>query len=309
MAGEPLIEARGLVKRFGEFTAVDAIDVEVHAGEAFGFLGPNGAGKSSTMRMIGCTSPVSAGTLRVFGLDAATQRQADQGPARRRPPVRPARQRPDRRREPDHLRPLLRHPAGGVQAPHGRAARVRPAHRAGDEQGRTAVGRHEAAGDDRPLADQRARPAAARRADDRPRPAGAPRALGPPVPAQAAGRHARADHPLHGRGRAALRPPRRDGQGAHRRRGLAAAADRGALHARGARAALRRRHQRGRGPACRRRRRAHRGAARSRPDLRRRRREGAGDGPRARRHAGERARPPQQPGGRLPPPHRPDLVD
>ena len=72
MPPEPLIEARGLVKRFGDFTAVDAIDVEVHRGEAFGFLGPNGAGKSSTMRMIGCTSPATAGTLRVFGLDPAT---------------------------------------------------------------------------------------------------------------------------------------------------------------------------------------------------------------------------------------------
>ncbi len=69
---EPLIVARGLVKRFGEFTAVDGIDVEVRRGEAFGFLGPNGAGKSSTMRMIGCVSPASAGTLRLFGLDAAT---------------------------------------------------------------------------------------------------------------------------------------------------------------------------------------------------------------------------------------------
>ncbi|MEJ7562567.1 MAG: ATP-binding cassette domain-containing protein, partial [Ilumatobacteraceae bacterium] len=48
-----LVKARGLVKRFGDFTAVDGIDVDVHPGEAFGFLGPNGAGKSSTMRMIG----------------------------------------------------------------------------------------------------------------------------------------------------------------------------------------------------------------------------------------------------------------
>ena len=67
-----MIEARGLVKRFGDFTAVDGIDVEVRRGEAFGFLGPNGAGKSSTMRMIGCTSPLTAGTLRIFGMDAAT---------------------------------------------------------------------------------------------------------------------------------------------------------------------------------------------------------------------------------------------
>ncbi|WBC17387.1 ABC transporter ATP-binding protein [Micromonospora sp. WMMA1998] len=67
--GQPLIQARGLVKRFGDFTAVDGIDVEVRRGEAFGFLGPNGAGKSSTMRMIGCISPPSGGELRILGLD------------------------------------------------------------------------------------------------------------------------------------------------------------------------------------------------------------------------------------------------
>ncbi|MEU1396736.1 ABC transporter ATP-binding protein [Micromonospora zamorensis] len=68
-SGRPLIQARGLVKRFGGFTAVDGIDVEVRSGEAFGFLGPNGAGKSSTMRMVGCTSPPSGGELRILGLD------------------------------------------------------------------------------------------------------------------------------------------------------------------------------------------------------------------------------------------------
>src|SRR5919106_1688243 len=67
----PLIRARGLTKRFGDFTAVDGIDFDVAPGEAFGFLGPNGAGKTSTMRMVGCVSPPSAGTLRVLGLDPA----------------------------------------------------------------------------------------------------------------------------------------------------------------------------------------------------------------------------------------------
>jgi lipooligosaccharide transport system ATP-binding protein len=66
---EPLIHARGLVKRFGDFVAVDGIDVDVQPGESFGFLGPNGAGKSSTMRMVGCVSPPTAGTLRILGLD------------------------------------------------------------------------------------------------------------------------------------------------------------------------------------------------------------------------------------------------
>jgi lipooligosaccharide transport system ATP-binding protein len=69
---QPMIFARGLTKRFGNFTAVDAIDVEVEQGEAFGFLGPNGAGKSSSMRMIACVSPVTEGTLRILGLDPAS---------------------------------------------------------------------------------------------------------------------------------------------------------------------------------------------------------------------------------------------
>ena len=67
--GDALIEARGLTKQFGDLTAVDAIDFSVDRGESFGFLGPNGAGKTSTMRMIGAVSPISAGTLQVFGLD------------------------------------------------------------------------------------------------------------------------------------------------------------------------------------------------------------------------------------------------
>ena len=67
----PLVAASGLTKRFGTFTAVDHIDFHVEPGEAFGMLGPNGAGKSSTMRMIGCVSPVTEGSLRILGLDPA----------------------------------------------------------------------------------------------------------------------------------------------------------------------------------------------------------------------------------------------
>ena len=69
----PLVHARGLVKRFGELVAVDGVDFDVERGEAFGFLGPNGAGKTSTMRMIGCVSPRSGGTLSILGLDPVTQ--------------------------------------------------------------------------------------------------------------------------------------------------------------------------------------------------------------------------------------------
>jgi lipooligosaccharide transport system ATP-binding protein len=67
-----MILAQGLRKSFGEFEAVKGIDVDVRRGEAFGFLGPNGAGKSSTMRMVAAVSPVSGGTLRILGMDPAT---------------------------------------------------------------------------------------------------------------------------------------------------------------------------------------------------------------------------------------------
>ncbi|MBA3349857.1 MAG: ABC transporter ATP-binding protein [Actinobacteria bacterium] len=67
-----LIHAAGLIKRFGDFIAVNGIDFEVRRGEAFGFLGPNGAGKTSTMRMIGCTSAPTHGVLRVIDMDPVT---------------------------------------------------------------------------------------------------------------------------------------------------------------------------------------------------------------------------------------------
>ncbi|MGH8923427.1 MAG: ABC transporter ATP-binding protein [Acidimicrobiia bacterium] len=69
---DSLVVATDLSKKFGDFQAVDAIDFQIAPGEAFGFLGPNGAGKTSTMKMIAATSPVTSGTLSVFGLNPAT---------------------------------------------------------------------------------------------------------------------------------------------------------------------------------------------------------------------------------------------
>ena len=71
--GDALVRARKLTKRFGSFTAVDAVDFDVRPAEAFGFLGPNGAGKTSTMRMIACASPVTDGDLAVIGMNPASQ--------------------------------------------------------------------------------------------------------------------------------------------------------------------------------------------------------------------------------------------
>lgn len=64
---ETVIRARGLTKRFGDFTAVDNLDLDVRRAEVFGFLGPNGSGKSTTIRMLcGLLSP-SAGEIDVLG--------------------------------------------------------------------------------------------------------------------------------------------------------------------------------------------------------------------------------------------------
>ena len=66
---EELIVARGLTKKFGDFTAVDRIDFTVYRGESFGLLGPNGAGKSTTMRIIGATSQRTSGDITILGKD------------------------------------------------------------------------------------------------------------------------------------------------------------------------------------------------------------------------------------------------
>lgn len=66
---QPVIVARDLVKRYGDFAAVDGLSFEVAPGESFGLLGPNGAGKSTTMRMIGAVSTRTEGELSILGLD------------------------------------------------------------------------------------------------------------------------------------------------------------------------------------------------------------------------------------------------
>src|SRR3954449_13560655 len=69
----PAVETFNLVRRFGQFTAVDHINLRVERGRFFGFLGPNGAGKSTTIKMLtGLLAPTS-GEIRVLGLDLASQ--------------------------------------------------------------------------------------------------------------------------------------------------------------------------------------------------------------------------------------------
>jgi ABC-2 type transport system ATP-binding protein len=67
------VEATGLVKAFGDFRAVDGIDLHVRQGEIFGVLGPNGAGKTTMLRMLATLLPIDAGQASIFGVDVARE--------------------------------------------------------------------------------------------------------------------------------------------------------------------------------------------------------------------------------------------
>lgn len=76
----PMLALEGVVKQYGEFTAVKGIDLEVEAGQIFGFLGPNGAGKTTTIRMVAGILEPTRGRIRIGGYDLAAEPMA----ARRR---------------------------------------------------------------------------------------------------------------------------------------------------------------------------------------------------------------------------------
>ncbi len=80
-ASPPPIEVRGLVKRYGELTAVAGVDITVNTGDVYGYLGPNGAGKTTSLRMmLGLIRP-TAGSVRLFGQDPMESIHALQGVA------------------------------------------------------------------------------------------------------------------------------------------------------------------------------------------------------------------------------------
>lgn len=70
------IEARELLKNYGDLTAVNRVSFGVQYGEAFGMLGPNGAGKSTMMRMVYCRTPLTGGSLTVLGRDVTGEARA-----------------------------------------------------------------------------------------------------------------------------------------------------------------------------------------------------------------------------------------
>ena len=76
-----MIRLTNLTKRYGKFTAVDGINLEIRRGELFGFLGPNGAGKTTTLRMIAGILQPTSGTIEIAGDDLAVESDPGQGPA------------------------------------------------------------------------------------------------------------------------------------------------------------------------------------------------------------------------------------
>ena len=73
------IEAHSLTKQFGDFLAVDSLDLSIKAGELFGFLGPNGAGKTTTLQMLSGQLPPSSGAARVLDVDTTAYPHCSKG--------------------------------------------------------------------------------------------------------------------------------------------------------------------------------------------------------------------------------------
>ncbi len=71
-----IIQTRSLSRRFGDTTAVDALTLDIHRGEVFGFLGHNGAGKTTTVRLLNGILGPTAGSCRVLGLDPVSEGSA-----------------------------------------------------------------------------------------------------------------------------------------------------------------------------------------------------------------------------------------
>src|SRR6266498_1517808 len=76
MNGEPIIDVRGMTKRFGDRTVVDHVDLSVRAGEIFGFLGPNGSGKTTFLRMLCGLLRADDGSGTCLGHDVITESEA-----------------------------------------------------------------------------------------------------------------------------------------------------------------------------------------------------------------------------------------
>ena len=190
-------------------------------GECFGLLGPNGAGKTTTVEILEGLNQPTSGEVEVLGLRWAT----DETEIRERIGVTLQETRFPDKETVRELVTLFRSFYRDGIGPDDVIARVSLESKA-NAYHRAAFRRPAAAAGRRGRAGGRPRTALPRRADDGPRPAIAPAALGRDPRPTRPGPHDRPDHPLHGRGRAALRPRRDHRPGQDHRAGLARRADR-----------------------------------------------------------------------------------
>ena len=308
---DEVIVTTGLVKRYGEVTALDGLDLSVPAGHVLGLLGPNGAGKTTAVRILTTLLPPDGGSARVAGIDVVDK----PGEVRKRIGLSGQYAAVDENltgfENLDMIGRLYRLGRGPSKDRAHRAARAVRAHRGRRPPGEDLLGGHAAPPRPRRGAGGQAHRAVPRRADHRSRPERPGRHVGRHPRAGEPRHHAAADHPVHGGGRSAgrrdrgdrPRPVHRPGhlrpvEGAARRR---ADRDRGRDQVRhprgppgagrllGRRCPRRRPQPHAHGPGLRRRQRPHEGAARARH---------AGD-----RTLRRRAAPPH-PRRRVPHPHR-----
>ena len=204
---ELIIEARGLVKRYGDFTAVDHLDLEVKSGEIFGILGPNGAGKTTTLEMIEGLRKPDEGSIIVAGIDAV----ADADAVRRVIGV---------QLQTTALFPFLSaaelielfawlYDVDASPGPdRSNCSAMVDLSDKRDNRGRPALRRAAAAALDHPGPGQQSQSRLSRRTDHRARSGRAARSLENRAGRARGGRDRGADHALYGRSRSALRPGR-----------------------------------------------------------------------------------------------------
>ena len=196
------VEARGLVKRYGDLAAVDGVDLTVEAGDVYGYLGPNGAGKTTSLRMLlGLIRPTS-GEARLFGRDPLVWRRgALEGvagfvEAPQFYPYLTGRK---------NLELLAAYDGRDARADR-RGARHRRPRRPGRRPCRRLLARHAPAARHRRVAPPQPAPSAARRTADGPRPCRDARHEGPDPRPLGAGHHRAPLEPSDGRRRGAVQP-------------------------------------------------------------------------------------------------------
>ncbi len=208
-----------LVKRYGQFVAVDDVSLAVERGDFFGFLGPNGAGKTTTINAVVGLATLTSGRIEIFGYDNVREWRA--GAAADRTGAAGVQLRPllIHSRRADLSGRLLRSARPCRARPRGRAARKVRSRLESERNVHSAVGRHEAALDARARADPRAAAVDPRRADGRRRRRAAHRTVGVAARTQRGRDDDHLDDPLPRRSRIALqehcdhrrRQDRRDG--------------------------------------------------------------------------------------------------